>query len=692
MRRYPGPVAFSTEQESIFIGRDDDIKELSELIFVERKVLLYSKSGYGKTSLLNAGVEPRLKNYNNFEFIKIRFYDGSSSTITPNDRFLTTVKQNADFISTENQRTILDIYAKEHLNEYWSVFKKNQLAGNDNKTYILIFDQFEELFSYHPEQINEFKNGLADIIPANKLPRFFTNFEDEIFKNKGSIDKAQIDQLYQAINIKVVFSIRSDRLCELNRLVDKIPDIQKVFYELKPLSDEQLRKAIEIPANKPGDYDSKPFTFTREATDKIIKALSLEGEKTISTTTLQIICQRIEGDFIPQEDDRKEYILKNNADNIIEADELPDFKDIFLDFYNQSVALVTTDTPEKVRQFIEDELIKDRRRISLDQALCSHVSEETLKTLVKTTLINSVQNSVGTFSYELSHDTLIPPIMEMAEKRHKFKQDELLEAKRKEELRIAIENAEKERIEHEKEAEQQAKLLASEQARRAEAENAANLFQENYRNQRIAARKQRALKNLAIFVAIIAMVLAGTSVFLGLRARNSKDKANSNLAMFLESDGNKLFNEENFEDARSSYQQLIDKNLLKPEKKTDSIRTQIILCVIYDSIKPLFSKKFSSTTGFIRINTLDALIKADSLIKNLENLNYEPAKNKLDSLKGDHTEKAQKTKDNTLIMIRETYLKFPDSMYYPEARSKLLKLQKLFPNDQEIIDLLKEVQ
>jgi hypothetical protein len=449
MRRYPGPLAFSTEQESLFFGRDNDIKELTELIFVERKVLLYSKSGYGKSSLLNAGVEPKLKN-NNFEFIKIRFYDGSNSTITPNDRFLATVRQNADFVNTEDHRTIIDIYAKDYLNEYWSVFKKNQMAGNDKKTYVLIFDQFEELFSFPDEQIDEFKNRLAEILPVNRPPRFLANFERDIFRDESSVDKDQVDQLYHPVNIKVVFSIRSDRLSELNRLADKIHDIQKVFYELKPLSYEQIRKAIEIPAMKPGQYDSIPFTFSPKAVDKIITALTLEGKKTVSTTSLQIICQRIEGDFIPKEDGKKDFILKNNTDNIIEAEELPDFKDIFLDFYNQSVAEVKTDTPEKVRKFIEDELIKEGRRIQVDQLLCRNVCEETLKALVDSKLINVERNSVDSFSYELSHDTLIPPIREMAEKRRKLEEIERLEAERQEELRIAKEKADNERIEHEK--------------------------------------------------------------------------------------------------------------------------------------------------------------------------------------------------------------------------------------------------
>jgi len=691
MRRYPGPLAFTTEQEGLYFGRDDDIKELSELIFVERKVLLYSKSGYGKTSLLNAGVEPKLKDNNNLAFVKIRFYDGSNSTITPNDRFLTSVKQNPDFVKTENQRTIIDIYAKDYLNEYWSVFKKNQMAGNANKTYVLIFDQFEELFSYPTEQINEFKNRLADILPVNRPPRFFANFEGEIFRDKSSVDNTQLDQLYQPVNIKVVFSIRSDRLSELNRLADKIPDIQKVFYELKPLSNEQLRKAIEIPASKPGQYDSNPFTFTPQAIDKIIAALTLEGKKTVSTTTLQIICQRIEGDFIPKEDGKKEYILKNNTDNIIEAEELPEFKDIFLDFYNQSVAEVKTDTPEKVRKFIEDGLIKEGRRISLDQALCNLVSEETLKTLVKTTLINVERNNVESFSYELSHDTLIPPIIEMAERRRKLEEDERLEAERKKELRIANDKAEKERKEREKEVKRQAELLALEQAKTAEAKRAAHLALENYRNQRIAVKKQKKLLISVFFVMVLAVIFSCSTIYFLWKANDKEREAKVNLAKFLIADANKLYNEQKFNDARSSYEDIIDKDLLKYTDKPDSILKQIKYCTYNDSIKKLFDPKYSLASILVYNPTLENLISADSLINLAILLNYESEKNKLEALR---TELAEKIKI-AVAENKDRVLKFvevPDKYLYPEAKELLLKIQKFDIKDPEIIDLLKQVQ
>ena len=58
--RYPGVKPFETEEQHMFFGRLADIQSLYELLGVEKTVLLYSKSGLGKSSLINAGLIPKL--------------------------------------------------------------------------------------------------------------------------------------------------------------------------------------------------------------------------------------------------------------------------------------------------------------------------------------------------------------------------------------------------------------------------------------------------------------------------------------------------------------------------------------------------------------------------------------------------------------------------------------------------------
>ena len=58
--RFPGLRAFEETDAAIFNGRSKEKQTLFDLIMVERSVLLFAKSGAGKTSLLRAGIAPML--------------------------------------------------------------------------------------------------------------------------------------------------------------------------------------------------------------------------------------------------------------------------------------------------------------------------------------------------------------------------------------------------------------------------------------------------------------------------------------------------------------------------------------------------------------------------------------------------------------------------------------------------------
>jgi hypothetical protein len=57
---YVGPTPYSTRDEAIFCGRRREAQTVGSLLVSSRLLLLYAPSGAGKTSLINAGVAPRL--------------------------------------------------------------------------------------------------------------------------------------------------------------------------------------------------------------------------------------------------------------------------------------------------------------------------------------------------------------------------------------------------------------------------------------------------------------------------------------------------------------------------------------------------------------------------------------------------------------------------------------------------------
>jgi len=323
-RRYPGVSPFTSDQKNIFFGRDEDISKLLKYISLRNQLLLYSKSGVGKTSILNAGVLPELKD--KYTIIKIRFnaYDDNGSPVQK----LVSILKN-QFKNELAQTTILDSILQDNQEiSLWYHFKKIQLVRSLDKKFLLVFDQFEELFSYPDEQIYQFKTELQELL-NDSLPNLVKEYIEELEDHANGNQEEEIDALYEELKTKSLFVIRADRLNLLNKLVDKLPSIQKNFYELKPLTLEQSREAIIKPAMNDGKFGSQKFKFSDDAISKILNTLSNNINNNIETTQLQIVCQRVE-----------ENVFSNttNSENIIvEATDLPPFKDIFYSFYERSV-------------------------------------------------------------------------------------------------------------------------------------------------------------------------------------------------------------------------------------------------------------------------------------------------------------------------------------------------------------------
>ena len=147
-RRYPGVVSFTDRQQSIFFGRDNDIVQLQKYIRNRKSVLLYSKSGIGKSSLLNAGVLPQMQK--DFLTLNIRFFlfDENAAPVSPLERVRLAIQPLIEGVTTDE----LDKLVNESHNEkpLWYYFKK--LQSVENRKILLVFDQFEEFFSYPPEQ------------------------------------------------------------------------------------------------------------------------------------------------------------------------------------------------------------------------------------------------------------------------------------------------------------------------------------------------------------------------------------------------------------------------------------------------------------------------------------------------------------------------------------------------------------
>ncbi len=421
-RRYPGVKPFSTTESNLFFGRQRDISRLFKLVNVKQLVVLYSKSGLGKSSLINAGLLPIIKEETRYKPVIVRF--GSyrpGQSVSP----LNAIKEK---ISAEDkEHTFLDKLAEPD-SSLWYYLKKEQLKAEVPEEKLLIFDQFEELFTYPAIQILEFKKAISEALYST-IPKYYqSSLEEHVKSNREILSKEELELLYKPLRLKMLVAIRSDRLSLIDQLKDYIPDILSNTYQLSALTRTQAEDAILSPAylDDP-DFESPKFDYTDEAVDKILSFLTKGDTQSIESFQLQILCQYIE-----------ESIVIEQNDTYIEYDDVGDLGDIFELYYDKLISRIPEDVRPAVRKFLEEGLIfeEEERRLSLyeGQILKNYgISKKLLQQLVDTHIVRSEPNTAGGFSYELSHDSLVKPILRAYQKRREEEGREQEEERRREE-------------------------------------------------------------------------------------------------------------------------------------------------------------------------------------------------------------------------------------------------------------------
>jgi len=501
--RYPGVRPFQAADKALFFGRDRDIADLYEMVRAERLVVLFGKSGYGKSSLLNAGVLPRLAGVMTPVEVRLGEYIAGQS-FSP----VETVRRKASVpfkiilvgktglgkstLGTRLQYPdnplphklkATDTFPADLPPSLWTHFK--QLDSAEKGSYLLVFDQFEEFFSYPPEQQRAFRDQLADLL--NGEP------PEALREAARALDREQRRLLTAPMDVRVLFAIRSDRMHELDRLKDRLPAILHKRYELKALSREQAREAIVGPAaldahlhavdpatigdnkhtgteppshsgegmgvglNPAAEFASPPFEYKEDALQKILSGLAISNttqQSGVEAFQLQILCDSIENKvadgLVPDRD--------GNGLPDVTADDLPDFTEVFAQYYERRLSMLPETERAAARRVIEDGLVRydpftdDGRRLSVDgQALLKDyenigLNPDLLRELENTFLVRREPNTLGGHNYELSHDTLLEPVVRAKKKRmaeeEERRQREALAA---EEARIAREKAEAQR-------------------------------------------------------------------------------------------------------------------------------------------------------------------------------------------------------------------------------------------------------
>ncbi|MEA5402256.1 hypothetical protein VB776_04995 [Arcicella sp. DC2W] len=428
--RYPGPKPFRTDEKDIFFGRDTDIAEFYKYIFLHQSVVLFGKSGYGKSSLINAGIIPLLAEKNKqVHFFEVKFgpYVSGSDRSTPIERINAIIKEK----STEESSLILEKYFETD-NSFWHTLKNYQISHEANEI-IFFFDQFEELFTYPQELIFEFKQQLADVLYTT-VPAFFRNQED-LLDQEGISEEFRLN-FYQKPEIKVVFAIRSDRLAQLEELKDFHPAILKDCYELKGLDKEGALAAVVKPATLPdepaGTFKTPTFEIKQELAEQLVSELQDRNGR-IETSTLQIICWQVEDKFVPAwiQGDEKFVLTFEQIDIDQDGQIKGDIETVFDNYYKDTIE-TKIDAPfrEAAYRLVEEVLVQNGQRIPFEHHYLMFVvlveqlhipdrkiAQQILDILREASLLKVEQDSQRRLMYELGHDTLVDPISKAAKLR-----------------------------------------------------------------------------------------------------------------------------------------------------------------------------------------------------------------------------------------------------------------------------------
>jgi tetratricopeptide (TPR) repeat protein len=372
------------ERGQPIFGRDREIEELYYLLSAERIVLLHSPSGAGKSSLLQAGLLPRLQAQ--FDVwaparvsLQPRIDAGFEETRVMNRYVRSCILGFEADVPKELERPI-DVIGKMTLADYVATRPRRRSAP---KNLALIFDQFEEILTIDPVSIDA-------------KHEFFT----------------QLGQLLMNPHIWAIFALREDYLAPFDPYASLVPTNLKNRFRLDLLGRDAASEAIEKTAEMAGR------SFTPEALKRLVSDLALmlvqrpDGEFArepgpyIEPLHLQVACLNL---WQRMEPDR----------TVIEESDIAKFGDVSValaDYYASEVGKTADgDVPAErdIRLWFGEKLIrlgKVRGSVLREHGLSGNLANELIEMLIKSHLVRPEQRAGATW-YELAHDRLIEPVL-----------------------------------------------------------------------------------------------------------------------------------------------------------------------------------------------------------------------------------------------------------------------------------------
>ncbi len=363
-------------------GRDQEATELTDIILNHTAVVVYGKSGIGKSSLLRAGVFPELRKQ---DFIPIYVRLEHNSDISYTQQIENAITEHVtlhDLLPTD----IPDL-------GLWDFMHRHRFTDTTGHavTPVVVLDQFEEIFTltqveYKPG-IKQFFAQLADLLNDMK-PDVVNQAEAEYSKKHSSESEASHHQGFtlqirhvakwnyeKSPSYRFVFSIRDDSLYLLERNSAKIPPLKVNRFNLNALDEESAKQVIMSP---------RPDLFTPNEGQKIIDELAY-----FEYDDFRVVDPAILSLFL--------YSYYREQGKVSSTD-------IFERYYENSTHSVTNSS----LAFIEDHLLTDRgnrNQVPTEDIIAAGVTFEEIESLLKSKILKTEKRK-GMDYIEFSHDRI----------------------------------------------------------------------------------------------------------------------------------------------------------------------------------------------------------------------------------------------------------------------------------------------
>ena len=407
-KRYPTACAFSEQDRDLFFGRDPDIQQLTDLISREQLVVLFGKSGYGKTSLLNAGVIPELREKKKHKVIKLRIQRPDGPEDYPFRAVLKQLEEQSGGTSFLTEKLDIDTALPgDETAKMWFFLKNIQLSTADTEAITLIFDHFETLFTFRELQVKAFGRSLSEVLQSRPPDTFRTWLFEKIKTKPDYFTEEEQDQLLKPLDLKTLIALNHDHLGALHLLKDAIPEIFKYNYKLEGMTELQAREVLEKPAQVKGSFNSPSFTYSEKAIDRVLWELKDKKSKRIKTFKLAIIGKHAERMILRKQKEDPESGKYEFTDKDLGAPQK-----ILENYYKD----VTSDLPRrsrnKARRLVEDLYTIDKAHTQLRKDKIKDIEQtpvELLNTMVDKCLLRADAISGGKL-YRPSRYSLSAPI------------------------------------------------------------------------------------------------------------------------------------------------------------------------------------------------------------------------------------------------------------------------------------------